>query len=198
MQSRAKEWDVEKFREINTWEGTFARFLNVFTHFGGHQAWGLVFVGIVGLALLTKEPVAWTLVKLGFSNVWSVMVIYIVKARIHRPRPYKVLRNVKIRVSLRHARGHSFPSGHVQFHFSNMCLATLVLGPLSPVLPWILVPATVVTSILIAISRVHVGVHYPSDVIAGFGSGMLIFCITVLVTYPIWNHIFALVRALFP
>jgi undecaprenyl-diphosphatase len=58
----------------------------------------------------------------------------------------------------------SFPSGHASTSFA--CAATLAwLTPLSPVVLYAL-------AVLIAFSRVYVGVHYPLDVIAGAALGL--------------------------
>lgn len=54
---------------------------------------------------------------------------------------------------------YSFPSGHTLHAVSFTILAVSVY----PVLGWILIPF----AILVAISRVILGLHYPTDVIAG-------------------------------
>ena len=57
----------------------------------------------------------------------------------------------------------SFPSGHTL----QTVLFTMMLGSQTPMLLWILVPFTV----LIAISRMVLGLHYPTDVLIGAGIG---------------------------
>jgi len=61
---------------------------------------------------------------------------------------------------------YSFPSGHTlhAVAFSTVAIAFY------PALDWVLVPFTV----LVAISRVILGLHYPSDVLAGAALGALI------------------------
>lgn len=79
------------------------------------------------------------------------------KTRTVRPRPYQVHQAIIL--------GHqpldhfSFPSGHTL----HAVLFTLMLGQLYPPLLWFLVPF----AILIALSRMILGLHYPSDVLAG-------------------------------
>ena len=61
---------------------------------------------------------------------------------------------------------HSFPSGHTL----HAVAFTLVLVPHYPPLAWALVPFT----LLVALSRVVLGLHYPSDVLAGAALGALL------------------------
>jgi undecaprenyl-diphosphatase len=60
----------------------------------------------------------------------------------------------------------SFPSGHT-LHAVAFSVVAIVFYP---VLAWVLVPFTV----LVAVSRVVLGLHYPSDVLAGAALGALI------------------------
>jgi membrane-associated phospholipid phosphatase len=65
---------------------------------------------------------------------------------------------------IRTPRSTSFPSGHsaAAFAFATGACAELPM----------LVPALVPLAGAVAYSRVHTGVHYPSDVVAGIGIGI--------------------------
>ena len=67
---------------------------------------------------------------------------------------------------------YSFPSGHTL----HAVAFTLVATAYYPALVWILAPFTV----LVALSRVVLGLHYPSDVLAGAAIGALIAKLTLL------------------
>lgn len=198
-------WDVPWFRRINGMETPFARFLWKYTHVGGFKSWSAVALGLIVVAMATNQPglldvrvAAWTLVKMLVANASSVIFIAIVKVRINRKRPYLALENVAMREHVKNASGPSFPSGHVQYHFSNLLLVATVMEGLVPgSLPfWIAL--AIGSSALIALSRVACGVHYPTDVLAGFASGIAIYCITVVLTFPAWNALLAWLRGLFP
>ena len=60
---------------------------------------------------------------------------------------------------------HSMPSGHTAISFAGL----VMIGMLFPRIKW----ATWTMAIIIGVSRVYVGAHWPSDVILGAFVGML-------------------------
>lgn len=82
---------------------------------------------------------------------------HFLKETIARQRPYLVLGDV---YKLVESGGGSFPSNHAV----NNAAAAVVNTVFLPRLAWLWWTIAVVVSI----SRVYVGVHYPSDVVAGF------------------------------
>lgn len=83
------------------------------------------------------------------------------KARTGRPRPYLV--EPAIELGAAPLDRFSFPSGHT-LHAVALTVATAANHP--PML-WVMAPL----ALLIAMSRVVLGLHYPSDVLAGAGIG---------------------------
>jgi undecaprenyl-diphosphatase len=83
------------------------------------------------------------------------------KGWARRPRPFR--RDGSIRAWIAPLDEFSFPSGHTLHAVS---LTTVVLASY-PVLGWVLVPF----ALSVAASRVVLGVHYPSDVLAAAGIG---------------------------
>ena len=70
---------------------------------------------------------------------------------------------------------YSFPSGHALFAFCFFTAAAALLVPrLKPHLLKVAVGAVALGAVLaIGFSRIYLGVHYPSDVIAGYAVGLL-------------------------
>lgn len=83
------------------------------------------------------------------------------KKRISRPRPYQV--NPDIECITAPLDRFSFPSGHTL----HAVAFSMVAVAYYPELGWMVFPFT----FLVAISRMVLGLHYPSDVIAGASIG---------------------------
>ena len=87
-----------------------------------------------------------------------------IKQRTLRPRPF--VRHRGIRALVPPLDEFSFPSGHT-LHAVSITSVTLQTYP---ALGWVLVPFTA----LVAMSRVALGLHYPSDVLAAVALGLLL------------------------
>jgi membrane-associated phospholipid phosphatase len=85
--------------------------------------------------------------------------------------------------------GYSFPSGHamVSLCFYGMIAYFISRNISSLALRFALFMLTAIYIIMIGISRIYLGVHYPTDVLAGYaaGSTWLFFCISLLMW---WEH----------
>ena len=81
-----------------------------------------------------------------------------------RPRPFA--RDTRIHAWIPPLDEYSFPSGHT-LHAVGF---SVVACAYYPMLAWVLVPFT----LSVAVSRVVLGVHYPSDVVAASGIGLVL------------------------
>jgi undecaprenyl-diphosphatase len=145
----------------------------VVEHRAGPLDWlfvGLSVLGYSGLLWIALAPLlAWRGARpllgttaLTAGTVWSADLISLaLKAAIDRPRPYRTIADAD--PLLRSDVGASFPSGHAATSFAGAVLLAYLVRRA--------VPALVVLALLVAFSRVYVGVHYPLDVIAGAAVG---------------------------
>jgi len=84
------------------------------------------------------------------------------KLLLARPRPCQTLESVRLLV--RCPPSFSLPSSHAATSFAGALPLTLLTRPFL-LLPWRLAPLLVAATV--AFSRPYLGVHYPSDILAG-------------------------------
>ncbi|MBC7779887.1 MAG: phosphatase PAP2 family protein [Proteobacteria bacterium] len=107
-----------------------------------------------------REPV----LRMVLTGLICIALYRWLKGRTSRPRPYQLYTDIRLGTAPLDL--YSFPSGHTlhAVAFSIVALAWY------PVLAPLLLPFT----LMVALSRVALGLHYPSDVIAGALLGALV------------------------
>jgi undecaprenyl-diphosphatase len=119
---------------------------------------GWIWFAIIVCLPIAAGPVGTSAsVRMIAVGIVNLVVYKIIKRWIARPRPYRTCPG--IRACSRSLDEFSFPSGHT-LHSVAFSLILTVYYPMSALFVW---PLT----ILIALSRIVLGLHYPSDVIVG-------------------------------
>jgi undecaprenyl-diphosphatase len=125
----------------------------------------LVTLSVVGFLFLSnKRHAMWLTV---FATLGGALLTALLKAYFGRPRPAIV-------PHLEHVSSLSFPSGHsVLAATVYLTLGALLAREVSPLRMrlYVLSVAVVLTAI-IGVSRIFLGVHYPTDVLAGWAAGL--------------------------
>lgn len=129
------------------------------THLGGVSSSILC-----SLFLLLNKTAFWHQVgiRLASALILSHLLVNLIKRFVRRRRPYQVLDGVSTSTKL--LKDASFPSGHSTAIF---CMATV----LSSALPSLLL-VFYSLAIIVALSRVYLGMHFPSDIMIGAGLGI--------------------------
>ena len=157
------EWDRRWARRLNASVGVASvRILfRLVSRLGDGVFWYSVMLAVIvtqGRAGLD------TALRMLAAGLIGLAVYKLLKSKTTRPRPYKVLGG--IRAGIAPLDAFSFPSGHTL----HAVAFTVVAVSHFPALASALVPFT----LLVALSRVVLGLHYPSDVLAGAAVGALV------------------------
>ena len=129
-----------------------------FAHSGDSWFWGLALIVLWFAASAWRH---WAVVQFFWISILAALVL-VLKFSIRRRRPEGQWGAI-----YRNTDPHSFPSGHAARAFLIAMLASL-LGPLwLALILWVWAP-------LVALARVAMGVHYFSDILAGFILGIIV------------------------
>jgi undecaprenyl-diphosphatase len=134
------------------------RTLSLASHLGEAPFWLLVPIVMSWLDPVDGFRNAMWFVELGALNL---LIYWGIKRATRRERPFR--RCADIRECVRASDQFSFPSGHAVHAVSFAVLLTVLYPSLAPAL-WTF-------ALVVSASRVVLGVHYPSDVIAGAAIG---------------------------
>jgi membrane-associated phospholipid phosphatase len=156
--------DVWFTQELQGYQWSFvARVMYVVSIFG-YAPWSTlivaVFTGLVGLLLGWRDGLYLLLIA-----VLQGLVNAAIKRTIGRPRPVAELVEVFVP-----EHGYSFPSGHVMFYtvfFGFILFLILVRGPRTRA-RWLLAAPFAALTLLVGPSRIILGAHWLSDVVAAY------------------------------
>ena len=145
-----------------------------YTHLGDG---GLLWIALSLLLLLfpkTRKAGFLSLCALGVGALFTNVAL---KHLVARPRPWLTVEGLRFLVEEHDP--NSFPSGHT-------CAAFAAAGIWWRTLParWARVTALVM-AILMGLSRLYVGVHFPSDVLAGAAVGLL----AAWIVWMVWRTV---------
>jgi undecaprenyl-diphosphatase len=114
---------------------------------------GLAVAALI-LGIGSEQNIGW---NISMSLAFSHLLIHVIKKIVHRPRPNTALSQVNtFCISL---YDYSFPSGHTTAAFS-------VAASIAAVFPEMGLYVMTLAG-CVGISRVYLGVHYPTDIIIG-------------------------------
>lgn len=122
---------------------------------------------VIAVMLLRRSPhralaAILLVVAIGLSDLGAARIL---KPLVSRERPCRAEKSVRTIDGLC-GSGESFPSAHA----SNVAAAATILGWGLP----LAAPAAICLALAVGISRIYLGQHYPTDVLAGWALGTLI------------------------
>lgn len=135
-------------------------------------------VGLFIGGKLSKNPeMVMNSYELLSSTILTSLLTTAMKYGFHRERPFETYPND----ITKHSTGgsYSFPSGHTSMVFSTATSLSLMYPK------WYIIAPSFAWASVVAYSRMYLGVHYPSDVLAG----ALLGCLTSVGTHYLFNYI---------
>lgn len=130
----------------------------------------IVLLAISYLLAIRRRLVAAIVVA---STAGGTLLNFVLKVSFARPRPGLVAHLVE-------ESSMSFPSGHAASAAVIYLTLAILLASAQAArrVRWLIIAAALLVTMLIGLSRIYLGVHWPSDVVAGWavGASWAVFC----------------------
>jgi membrane-associated phospholipid phosphatase len=172
-------WDVEFARWLHEHSsGPLVDFFNVVTLAGNAAVLGVIVIAIGFVLVRRGRANDAALLLLAFGGASAVNAV--LKLSFHRPRP---------ELAFVHLDTYSFPSGHAAASSATFTVMAYLLARShhsTKARIWIGLGAAAAIA-LVAFSRLYLGAHYLSDVLAGISFGIAWAAVSLL-TYTLWGE----------
>ncbi len=123
---------------------------------------------------------------IAIAGAGAIGLNILLKQLFSRPRPQLWERTVKVDF-------YSFPSGHAMVSMVMYGLLGYFLASRFPKQRWWIYSFTILLVAVIGLSRLYLGVHWPTDIIAGYTAG-LVWLLACILSLEVWKQFRSSVR----
>ena len=179
--SRIEQWDRSAILKINGWGGkNFTLLLRGLSFLGRETVWICL---MIYFFFIWDDPILFS--QIASTFLFGVFTIAPIKMIVKRARPFESLNQIRILEPT--PTSGSFPSWHAYNVFSQGLLFSTLFNSFFTTLFFMII------AFIVAISRIQLGSHYPSDVI--FGCIMGVFGYLISITF--FSHLLRLIIGFF-
>lgn len=159
LSAQAQNWDISTLRQANlhrnpSLDGVFTGITNSASPVALGGSALLVGLSYLGHDSTTRRKALYT----GVSVVGATALTTLLKYAVHRPRPFVTYPDLEPLVG---EGSPAFPSGHTTEAFAFATALSLSYPK------WYVIVPSYAWAGAVGYSRLHLGVHYPSDVLVG-------------------------------
>ena len=173
---RIDRWDKRIILRYNYIGGRSILYILKFVSFFGRETLWLFLIFFY--LFIWYDPFLLSYISSTF--LFGLLIILAIKQIVNRARPFEKFNQEELKVLERKPTSKSFPS----WHSYNIVSQGLLFGLFFLRSPLITI-LIIFFSIIVSFSRIQFGVHYPSDVIAGFFIGIFGFLLSIYIISPI-------------
>lgn len=173
MDEQALVWIAEHVRC-----GLLEPFMTLYTQLGNT---GMLFIVLGILMLFFKQTRKAGVSALCAMLIGLIVVNFTIKPLVARERPWVAMENFVSLVD--EPDPNSFPSGH-----TNAAFAFAIAVCMSAPKKWMKITAVCMAAVM-GLSRLYVGVHFPSDVMTGAIVGSLCGLLGAFVVKKVWERL---------
>lgn len=174
MTSILEKFNVEGFRLINDLAGHNI-WLDKFMIFTADKMGYFLILGVLFLAWKSSDRFKILVTTIGSAILAKVVFVELFRYFFYNPRPYLVLE--KVNILMNHEVSSSFPSGHTTFYFAMAMGVYLCNNRAKPNSGLYGHKKTgsifLILAGLLGLARIFVSVHWPLDILAGAGLGIV-------------------------
>ncbi len=183
---KVQPWDDKWLLRLNAKkESKFTKFVEYFSFLGRFAFWLLV---VAVFIFVWYDPAA--ALRIGLNIGFGIVIVYVIKTLVRRPRPFRVTPDVKVLEGPNLSA--SFPSWHAYNGVANVLALYVIFN-----YEWIVLVVGIPFAICLGLTRPFLGVHYLTDIIAGWVLGGLGFALS-FISMPILMPYLATLETLIP